>query len=405
MVGFCVNCPESSATVMQDIREIGPTYFFAPPRIFENILTQVMIRMEDASWIKRRMFDYFMGIARRVGMDILEGRPVGIGDRLLYGLGQVLIYGPLRNTLGLSRIRVAYTAGEAIGPDIFRFYRSLGINLKQIYGMTEGAVFVTIQPDNEIKTDTVGTPCEGVEIRIGEDGEVVFQSPGVFRAYYKNDEATAKAKTPDGWFHTGDAGYFDETGHLKIIDRAKDVGRLDDGTMFAPKYIENKLKFFPHIKEAVTFGDRRAYVTAFVSIDLEAVGNWAERRGIAYGSYQELAAEPRVYDLIQGEVEQVNRDLAGDLHLSGSQIRRFLILHKELDADDGELTRTRKVRRGFIADKYGILIEALYSDAERAEIETTVTYEDGRKGMMRAVLEIRDAATVDAPAPDLRKAG
>ncbi len=405
VVGFCVNCPESSATVMQDIREIGPTYFFAPPRIFENILTQVMIRMEDASWIKRRMFDYFMGIARRVGMDILEGRPVGIGDRLLYGLGQVLIYGPLRNTLGLSRIRVAYTAGEAIGPDIFRFYRSLGINLKQIYGMTEGAVFVTIQPDNEIKTDTVGTPCEGVEIRIGEDGEVVFQSPGVFRAYYKNDEATAKAKTPDGWFHTGDAGYFDETGHLKIIDRAKDVGRLDDGTMFAPKYIENKLKFFPHIKEAVTFGDRRAYVTAFVSIDLEAVGNWAERRGIAYGSYQELAAEPRVYDLIQGEVEQVNRDLAGDLHLSGSQIRRFLILHKELDADDGELTRTRKVRRGFIADKYGILIEALYSDAERAEIETTVTYEDGRKGMMRAVLEIRDAATVDAPAPDLRKAG
>ncbi len=405
VVGFCVNCPESSATVMQDIREIGPTYFFAPPRIFENILTQVMIRMEDASWIKRKLFDYFMDLARRVGMDILEGRPVSAGDRFLYGLGRVLVYGPLRNALGLSRIRVAYTAGEAIGPDIFRFYRSLGINLKQIYGMTEGSVFVTIQPDNEVKTDTVGTPCEGVEIRIGEDGEVVFQSPGVFQAYYKNDAATAEAKTPDGWFHTGDAGYFDETGHLKIIDRAKDVGRLDDGTMFAPKYLENKLKFFSHIKEAVTFGDGRPYAAAFISIDLEAVGNWAERRGIAYGSYQELAAEPRVYDLIQGEVEQVNRDLAADPPLAGSQIRRFLILHKELDADDGELTRTRKVRRGFIADKYGSLIEALYSDATRAEIETVVTYEDGRKGAMRAVLEIRDAALADAPAPELRKAG
>ncbi len=405
VVGFCVNCPESSATVMQDIREIGPTYFFAPPRIFENILTQVMIRMEDASWIKRKMFDYFMGVARRVGMDILEGRPVGFGDRLLYGIGRVLVYGPLRNALGFSRIRVAYTAGEAIGPDIFRFYRSLGINLKQIYGMTEGSVFVTIQPDNEVKTDTVGTPCEGVEIRIGDDGEVVFRSPGVFQAYYKNDEATAEAKSPDGWFHTGDAGYFDDGGHLKIIDRAKDVGRLDDGTMFAPKYLENKLKFFSHIKEAVTFGDGRPYATAFINIDLEAVGNWAERRGIAYGSYQELAAEPRVYDLIQEEVEQVNRDLAADPHLAGSQIRRFLILHKELDADDGELTRTRKVRRGFIADKYGSLIDALYSDAKRAEIETTVTYEDGRKGSMRAVLEIRDAATQDAPAPELRKAG
>ncbi len=405
VVGFCVNCPESSATVMQDIREIGPTYFFAPPRIFENILTQVMIRMEDASWVKRRMFEYFMGVARRVGMDILEKRPVPFGDRLLYAIGRVLVYGPLRNALGLSRIRVAYTAGEAIGPDIFRFYRSLGINLKQIYGMTEAAVFVTIQPDNEVKTDTVGTPCIDVDIRIGDDGEVVFKSPGVFPGYYKNPEATAQAKTADGWFHTGDAGYFDEDGHLKIIDRAKDVGRLNDGTMFAPKYLENKLKFFPHIKEAVTFGDGRDFATAFINIDLEAVGNWAERRGITYGSYQELAAEPRVYALIQEEVEQVNRDLAADPHLAGSQIRRFLILHKELDADDGELTRTRKVRRRFVAEKYATLIEALYAGASHAMIETEVTYEDGRKGVVRADLEIRDAATVEVPTPELRKAG
>ncbi|MPZ09613.1 MAG: AMP-binding protein [Kiloniellaceae bacterium] len=403
VAGFCVACPESSATVMQDLRELGPTYFFAPPRIFENILTTVMVRMEDAGWIKRRMFRYFMALAKRCGSRILDGKPVGPGDRLLYALGRVLVYGPLINTLGFTRIRLAYTAGEAIGPDIFDFYRSLGVNLKQLYGSTEASVFITIQPDGEIEADTVGKPAIDVEIRIADSGEVMFRSPGVFVEYFKNPEATAQTKTPDGWVYTGDAGFFDDKGHLKIIDRAKDVGRLNDGGLFAPKYVENKLKFFPDIKEAVAFGHERAFCAAFVNIDLAAVGSWAERNNVSYGSYQELAANPKVIATIKGHIEQVNRDLAVDPQLASCQIRRFLVLHKELDADDGELTRTRKVRRGFIADRYQELIEALYSDAPTAYTETEVTFEDGRKGVIKADLQIIDL-DVAPVAPPLRKA-
>ena len=396
--GFCVSCPESGATVMNDLREIGPTYFFAPPRIFENILTTVMIRIEDASWLKRNMFEYFMAVAKRAGADILDGRRVPLLDRLLYGIGSVLVYGPLKNTLGFSRIRLAYTAGEAIGSDIFDFYRSLGINLKQLYGQTEAVVYVTVQPDGEVKPDTVGVPAPGVEVRISDAGEVMYKSPGVFQHYYKNPEATAAAKTEDGWMRTGDAGFFDQDGHLKIIDRAKDVGRINGGTMFAPKYIENKLKFFPYIKEAVAFGDKRDYTAAFINIDLGAVGNWAERHHLAYASYQELAAKKEVYDLIHGCVEQVNRGLAKDPQLAGSQIKRYLILHKELDADDGELTRTRKVRRGFIAEKYTVLIDALYGDADHCEVETQVTFEDGSTGTVKGDLKIGDVGVSPAPA-------
>ncbi len=391
--GFCVSCPESGATVMHDLNELGPTYFFAPPRIFENILTTVMIRMEDAGWLKRKLFHAFMKLARRVGVRILDGDKVALGDRLLYRLGELLIFGPLKNSLGFSRIRIAYTAGEAIGPDIFQFYRSLGINLKQLYGSTEASVFITMQPDGEIKADTVGKPAPGVEIRIADSGEVLFRSPGVFQEYFKNPEATAGAKTADGWVHTGDAGFFAEDGQLKIIDRAKDVGKLNDGSLFAPKYVENKLKFFPNIREAVVFGGDRDYVSAFLNIDLEAMGNWAERNNVAYGSYQELAANSEVYDIIKGHVEQVNRDLAEDPQLAGSQVRRFLILHKELDADDGELTRTRKVRRNTITERYGPLIDGLYSDADHAFIETEVTFEDGRKGKLAADLAIKAAET------------
>jgi len=401
VAGFCVSCPESGATVLTDLREIGPTYFFAPPRIYENLLTTVMIRMEDASRIKQRMFHFFMGVARRCGARLLDGHPVPPGDRLLYAIGRALVYEPLKNTLGFSRIRLAYTAGEAIGPDIFEFYRSLGINVKQLYGQTEASVFVTMQPDGEVKPDTVGTPAPGVEIRIAENGEVLYRSPGVFVEYYKNPQATAATKTEDGWVHTGDAGFFDDDGHLKIIDRAKDVGKLADGSMFAPKYIENKLKFFPQIREAVAFGDGRERVTAFINIDLEAVGNWAERRNLPYSSYQELAAHPQVYDLITECVEKVNRDLAADRYLASSQIHRYLILHKELDADDGELTRTRKVRRGFIAERYADLIEALYSDADEVHAEVEVTFEDGRKGSIAGDLRIRTVETY----PPLAKAG
>ena len=392
--GFCVACPESAETVLQDLREIGPTYFFAPPRIFENILTTVMIRIEDAAPWKQRMFHYFMGLAGRVGRDILDGKPVPLIDRVKYRLGEFLVYGPLKNVLGLTRMRLGYTAGEAIGPDIFDFYRSLGLNLKQLYGSTEASVFITIQPNGDIRSDSVGVPAPGVDIRIADTGEVLFKSPGVFHAYYKDDDATAETKTADGWVHTGDAGFLDADGHLKIIDRAKDVGRLTDGTLFAPKYLENKLKFFPFVSEAVTFGDGRDYVAAFINMDLEAVGNWAERRGLAYTGYTDLAGRPEVLELVADCVDKVNADLAQDDKLAGSQIKRFLILHKELDADDGELTRTRKVRRSVITERYGDLIAALYSDQDHCEVTATVTFEDGRTDTIHADLKIRDAKVI-----------
>lgn len=392
--GFCVACPESAETVLQDLREIGPTYFFAPPRIFENILTTVMIRIEDAAPWKQRMFHYFMDLAGRVGRDILDGKPVPLIDRVKYRLGEFLVYGPLKNVLGLTRMRLGYTAGEAIGPDIFDFYRSLGLNLKQLYGSTEASVFITIQPNGDIRSDSVGVPAPGVDIRVADTGEVLFKSPGVFQAYYKNDDATAETKTDDGWVHTGDAGFLDADGHLKIIDRAKDVGRLTDGTLFAPKYLENKLKFFPFVSEAVTFGDGRDYVAAFINMDLEAVGNWAERRGLAYTGYTDLAGRPEVLELVADCVDKVNADLAQDDKLAGSQIKRFLILHKELDADDGELTRTRKVRRSVITERYGDLIAALYSDQDHCEVTATVTFEDGRTDTIHADLKIRDAKMV-----------
>jgi long-chain acyl-CoA synthetase len=399
VVGFRVNCIESAETVMTDMREIGPTYYFAPPRVLEGLLTQVTIRMEDASWVKRRMFRYFMDLARRVGARILDGRPVGAIDRLKYAIGKLAVYGPLRNALGMSRIRVAYTAGEAIGPDLFVFYRSLGINLKQLYGSTETSVMVCVQPNGEVKPDTVGPPMKGVELRVLDSGEIVLRCPGLFRAYYKNDVATREAKDAQGWFHTGDAGYFDAGGHLKIIDRAKDVGKLSDGTLFAPKYLENKLKFFPHIKEAVAFGHGKGEATAMINIDMQAVGDWAERRGIPYSGYTDLAAKPQVIGLIRECVEKVNADLARDPKLRGSQIHRFVVLHKELDADDGELTRTRKVRRGFIGEKYATIVEALYSGSERCVIEAQVRFEDGRTGSVRAELAI-NPARVHAAQPE-----
>jgi long-chain acyl-CoA synthetase len=391
VVGFRVNCIESGETVMTDMREIGPTYYFAPPRVLEGLLTQVTIRMEDASWLKRRMFQYFMALARRVGARILDHQPVGAMDRFLYATGKLLVYAPLRNALGMSRVRVAYTAGEAIGPDLFVFYRSLGINLKQLYGSTETSVMVCVQPNGEVKPDTVGPPMKGVEVKVLDTGEILLRCPGLFGAYYKNPEATREAKDPEGWFHTGDAGYFDASGHLKIIDRAKDVGKLSDGTLFAPKYLENKLKFFPHIKEAVAFGHGRREATALVNIDVEAVGDWAERRGIPYSGYTDLASKPQVVELVRDCVEKVNADLARDPRLAGSQIHRFVILHKELDADDGELTRTRKVRRGFIAEKYAAIVEALYSGATRCAMEAQVRFEDGRTGVVRAELPVSTA--------------
>ncbi|GKT01924.1 AMP-binding protein [Acidovorax sp. SUPP3434] len=395
--GYVVNCPESAGTVSIDLKEVGPTYYFAPPRIFEGLLTSVMIRMEDAGALKRKMFHACMAVARRVGPARMDGQPVGLLDRIKYALGDLLVYGPLRNNLGFSRVRVAYTAGEAIGPDLFTFYRSIGINLKQLYGSTETAVFVCLQPDHQARADTVGVPIRGVQIQVADNGEILVKSAGLLKEYYKNPTATAEVLTADGWYRTSDAGFLDAHGHLKIIDRVKDVGRIqggaNDGAMFAPKYVENKLKFFPYIKEAVALGDRREKVCAMVNIDFDAVGNWAERRNLPYAGYTDLAQKPEVYELIRDCVEKVNADLAGDALLAGSQISRFLVLHKELDADDGELTRTNKVRRGFIADKYGTLVEALYAGRTEQFIETQVKFEDGRTGSVSATLKLDDART------------
>ena len=393
--GFTVNCPENASTMMTDLREIGPTYFFAPPRVFEGQLTNVMIRMEDAGKFKKWLFDRYMALARKVGPAILDGKPVSGAERLGYALGNLFIYGPLKNTLGFTNIRVGYTAGEAIGPEIFDFYRSLGINLKQLYGQTEASVFITQQPDGEVRSDTVGVPSPGVEVKIGDNGEVFYRSPGTFVEYYNNPDSTASTKDPEGWVATGDAGFFEEgSGHLRIIDRAKDVGKMADGRLFAPKYVENKLKFYPNILEAVVFGAGKDRCTAFINIDLNAVGNWVERNNIAYASYQELAQHPRVYAMFQEHVEEVNAGIAADAMLSGCQIHRFVILHKQLDADDGELTRTQKVRRRIIEEKYADIIAALFDGSRSVYTETEVTYEDGRKGRIRATLEIRDARVV-----------
>jgi long-chain acyl-CoA synthetase len=391
--GFTINCPESGDTVLTDLREIGPTYYFAPPRVFENLLTQLTIRMEDAGAVKRWLFRRCMALARRSGNDILDGKLVPLADRIGYALGQVFIYGPLRNVLGMSRIRVAYTAGAAIGPDLFRFYRSIGINLKQFYGSTETCAYVCMQPDGAVNLDSVGEPAPAVEVKVTENGEVIVRGPMLFKEYYKRPEATAESIDAEGFFHTGDAGYFGADGQLRIIDRAKDVGKLNDGSLYAPNYIENKLKFFPHIKEAVAFGQGRDRVCAFINIDMGSVGNWAERRNIPYSGYTDLAAKTEVLQLVRECVESVNAELAADPALSGSQVSRFLVLHKELDPDDDELTRTRKVRRGFIAEKYSVLVDALYGGLTTQHIETEVKFEDGRRGVVAADLPIADPRT------------
>jgi long-chain acyl-CoA synthetase len=390
--GFTVNCPESTETTFHDQKEIGPTHIFAPPRIWENILTQIMIKIEDAAWIKQKAFHYFMKVANRVEKKRIANKSVPPVDRILYAIGKILIYAPLLDNLGMRKIKVAYTAGEAIGPEIFEFYRSLGINLKQLYGMTESCAYISMQKDGDIDSESVGPPAPGVEIKISDTGEVMYKSPGNFIGYYKNPEATAETMV-DGWLLSGDAGYMTKRGHLKIIDRAKDVSKLNDGTMFAPKYIENKLKFSPYIKESVAHGMNRDFVAVFVDIDFGAVANWAERRHIGFTSYTDLAQKPEIYDLIYNEIVRVNKSLSEDEQLKNSQIKRYLLLHKELNPDDGEITRTRKVRRRFIAEKYAILIEALYGGKDNVDVEAKVTYEDGRTTTMKANLKIRDVET------------
>lgn len=396
VVGYTINCPESVETLSIDMREIGPTYYFAPPRVFEGMLTSVSIRMEDAGKFKQWLYQKGMAVARRVGSDLLDGKSVGIGDRLAYRFFDWSVYGPLKNVMGLSRIRVAYTAGAAIGPDLFRFFRSIGVNLKQLYGQTETCAYVCLQKNGRVQLDSVGEAAPGIELKIAENGEVLVKGVSILKEYYKRPDATAEVIDENGYFKTGDAGVIDQNGQLRIIDRAKDVGKLRGGAMFAPNYIENKLKFFPQIKEAVCFGHDRDQVMAFINIDFEAVGNWAERQGLPYSGYVDLAAKPQVLDMVRSCIEQVNADLAQEPGMADTQIARFLVLHKELDPDDDELTRTRKVRRGFIAEKYQVLVDALYANKPEQYIETVVKFEDGRTGKVSATLQLADAKTFPA---------
>jgi long-chain acyl-CoA synthetase len=397
LTGCAVNCPEDPATVMRDLREIGPTFFLCPPRVWEGILTGIQVKIEDSDRLKRRLFAFFMDVGQRVAHDAMQHKPVPLRLRLLYTLGKFFVYGPIKDQAGLRRVRLAYTGGAALSPEIFQFYRALGLNYKQVYGLTECGALATYQPDADARPDTVGRPLPGVELRISEAGEVLIKSPGVFVGYYKNPDDTQMV-LKDGWLHTGDAGFIDPDGHLVIIDRAKDVSTLTDGTMFAPQYLENKLKFSPFIKEAVAIGSDRPYVTALLNIDLETVGNWAERQGIGYTSYMDLAQKPVVYELIRGEVGKVNQTLAHDPQTKALSIHKFLILPKELDPDDAEITRTRKVRRGFITQRYTDIIEALYSDADSIRVTTTITYEDGRQVALEASLHIQEMASAGVAA-------
>ena len=388
-VGFACNCPESPETVQRDLRELGPTLLLAPPRIWENMLTAVLVRAADASPLKRRVFEVFRRAAERAEILRSDGKPVPLGLRLACTLGGVLVYTPIRDQLGLRRTRWALTGGAPLGPDTFRFFRSIGVNLKQVYGITETTGLVSLQPSPEANPTTAGRPCPGIDVRIAERGEVLVRGGGVFKGYLKNDEATREVIDPEGWFHTGDAGFIDPRGHLVIIDRAKDVGALADGTPFAPQFIENKLKFSPYVREAVAFGDGKPFVAAMIAIDLGTVGNWAERRGIPYTSYMDLSQKAEVRALIGEEIRKGNETLP-----ESTQVSRFLLLTKDLDADDAEVTRTRKVRRRHVAEKYAAVTDAFYGGRDEVELATTITYEDGRQATLRSRVRIEDVQGV-----------
>jgi long-chain acyl-CoA synthetase len=393
LVGFTCNCPERPQTVQRDLRELGPTIAIAPPRIWENMLTLLRVRAADSTPFKRKVFEFFRGLAERAEVLKGESKQPSAFARLGLLFGEVLVYGPIRDQLGLRRARWVYTGGAPLGPDTFKFFRSFGINIKQVWGSTELSGLASLQPDSEADPDTVGRIIPGTEVRIAEDGEVLIRSAAVFGGYYKQPDATRDTMTESGWFRTGDSGFIDRRGHLVIIDRAKDVGKLADGTPFAPQFVENKLKFSPFVAEAVAFGDRRPFVAAIVAIDLTTVGNWAERRNLAYTSFQDLSAKPEVRRLIGGAIAEVNASLP-----AAARINRFLLLNKEFDADDNEITRTRKVRRRFVAEKYAAVVEAFYRGDQEVELTTEITYEDGRKAILTSTIAIEDVVKEVEPA-------
>lgn len=387
LVGATCNCPEGPETVQRDLRELGPSALVAPPRIWENMLTDLQVKASDASALKRLVYRYFRGLAERRELLKTDGKAIPWTMRVGYRLGEFLVYGPVRDQLGLRHARWCLTGGAPLGPDTFRFLRSFGINLKQIYGATEASALVAMQGNDEADPNTVGRTLPGTEVRIGERGEVQVRGPGVFQGYYKQEEATREAITADGWLKTGDAGLVDPRGHLAIIDRAKDVGKLTDGTPFAPQFIENKLKFSPYIREAVAFGDQRSFVSAMIAIDMSTVGKWAESRSLPYTNYMDLSRKPEVAGLVASEVQKINATLPGAL-----QIRRIVLLSKDLDADDAEMTRSRKVRRSFVAEKYAPVTDAFYGGGHEARLTMDITFEDGRKSSLAATLAVHDVA-------------
>jgi long-chain acyl-CoA synthetase len=390
--GLTINFPESTDTVQENIREIGPRVMFSPPRIWENMLSQVQVKIQDTTRLKRAVYEWALRQGYAMADTRFNSATPGLLLRLKYTLARLIVFEELKDHLGLRFIKRAYTGGAALGPDVFRFYHAIGVNLKQVYGQTESAGLSVIHRDGQIKFQTVGTPLPNTEVRIAANGEILVKGPSVFIGYYRNPEATAETLR-DGWLHSGDAGYFDEDGHLVVIDRAKDVMTLSDGTIFSPQFIENKLKFSPYVKEAVVFGGNWPFVTAIINIDFANVGKWAENAQISYTTYTDLAQKPEVYALIRRDVERTNADLP-----PAARIQRFLLLHKELDADDGELTRTRKVRRRLIAERYREIVEALYGDQSDIEVETTITYQDGRTALIKTRLRIEvmeEAATVE----------
>ncbi len=374
LAGFTVNFPEETATVRSDMREIGPAFLMSPPRIWENMVSDVQVMAEDTTPLKRRLYRWAM----REG----SGR-AGLPARLRRSLADWMVFRPIRDQLGLGRVRRAYTGGAALGPDVFRFFHAIGVNLKQLYGQTEVSGISVVHRDGDIRFHTVGRPFPETEIRISEEGEILCRSPAVFQGYFRNPEATADALA-GGWLRSGDAGYFEEDGHLVVIDRLADVMELPDGTHFSPQFVENKLKFSPYIREAVVFGgDGAPFVTSMVAIDMENAGQWAERHRIAHTTFTDLARRREVYGLVRDHVAAINRDLP-----PAARIRRFLLLHKELHADDAELTRTRKVRRRHIADRFGDIIGALQGGGDSVTVSTEITYQDGRTAEVAHELRI-----------------
>lgn len=382
LVGFPVNFPEEPGTVRQDLREIGPRVMFSPPRIWENLVSEVQVMVEDTTPLKRRVQAWAMRVGGEVADDEFEGRSPGAWRRIRRGIAEAVAMRPIKNQLGLSRLRDAYTGGAALGPDVFRFFHALGVNLKQIYGQTEVAGISVLHRDGDIRYQTVGEPLPGMEVRVASDGEILTRGPAVFTGYFENPKATRETLV-DGWLHSGDAGYFDDEGHLVVVDRLKDVMLLADGTTFSPQFIENLLKFSPYVSEAVVFGAEHPYVAGIIAIDFENAGQWAERNQLAYTTFTDLSQKPEVYDLIRAHVESVNGDVP-----QAARIRRFLLLHKELHADDAELTRTRKVRRRFIAERFEALIAALYGDDDAVTVEMEITYQDGRTADVKHDLRI-----------------